>query len=585
MSAEFDSPLTTATMTHDRNMLFGILALQMDFIDRDQLVAAMNAWVLDKKKPLAEVLQEQQALADDERQLLDALVDKHLAKHGGDAEKSLRSLSSLGSAREVIEQSISDAAVQATLSIVSADRSDSSDPYATESFSVGESSSAGTRFKVLRPHAKGGLGQVAVALDEELSREVALKQIQDQYADGRPFYAMRFIRGDSLKDAIERFHDPQTKQSHDASTRSLELRKLLGRLIDVCNAIGYAHSRGVLHRDLKPGNVMLGKYGETLVVDWGLAKAVGRDEVERSESDEPTLQPASASGSAPTQMGSAIGTPAYMSPEQAAGRLDQLGPASDVYSLGATLYTLLTGQAPFEGNDYGEVLRKVQQGQFPKPRQIDAKIPAALEAICLKAMATDPGQRYASTESMAEDLEAWLADEPVTAHFESLAERFSRFARRHRSYLRAAAVALVLVTGVSIAATIGINQARQREAFERTRANESAEKEKQARDLAEQNLKRAREAEQLAKSEAAQQFSDFLVGMLQETDPFRVVRGRAANIQADDAAGTIRGFLDRGLDKAESDLKSQPLAQARLLNAIGTGIPQLRKSESSSWTC
>src|SRR5437763_10274012 len=106
------------------------------------------------------------------------------------------------------------------------------------------------------------------------------------YGDGRPYYAMRFIRGDSLRTAIERFHG-DAENSRDPGRRSLALRELLGRFLDVCDAIAYAHSRGVLHRDLKPGNVMLGKYGETLVVDWGLAKALGRPEpevpIERSE--------------------------------------------------------------------------------------------------------------------------------------------------------------------------------------------------------------------------------------------------------------------------------------------------------------
>jgi serine/threonine protein kinase len=180
------------------------------------------------------------------------------------------------------------------------------------------------------------------------------------YGDGRPFYAMRFIRGSSLKEAIERFHSQSTvpnaecrtanvesNQPFDtrsstfdiakrASFDSLEFRQLLRRFTDVCNAIAYAHSRGVLHRDLKPGNVMLGKFGETLVVDWGLAKAVGSHEhaAQASASDETPLIPHSGSGVAETVAGSAIGTPAYMSPEQAAGRIDQLGPATDVYSLG-----------------------------------------------------------------------------------------------------------------------------------------------------------------------------------------------------------------------------------------------------------
>ena len=158
------------------------------------------------------------------------------------------------------------------------------------------------------PHAKGGLGQVSVALDQELDRPVALKEIQDRHADephsrarfvqeaeitgklehpgiipvyglghdasGRPFYAMRFIQGDSLKEAIAAFHGDEGLKK-DPVARMSRLRELLRRFTDVCNAVAYAHSRGVLHRDLKPGNIMLGPYGETLVVDWGLAKPVG----------------------------------------------------------------------------------------------------------------------------------------------------------------------------------------------------------------------------------------------------------------------------------------------------------------------
>jgi formylglycine-generating enzyme required for sulfatase activity/tRNA A-37 threonylcarbamoyl transferase component Bud32 len=262
-----------------------------------------------------------------------------------------------------------------------------------------------------------------------------------QYLDGRPYYAMRFIKGDSLAEKISEFH--KEKATLPSGEHALKLRQLLGRLIDVCNAIAYAHSKSVLHRDIKPGNIMLGKYGETLVVDWGLAKLLEKGEVETSEAP---VRATLSGDSAMTQTGMALGTPAYMSPEQAAGRIHQLGPRSDVYSLGATLYCLLTGKAPFSGKEMGEVLKAVENGAFAKPRLVDSQIPGGLEAICLKAMATKAEERYASPNDLAEEIERWLADEPVKAHREPLLARAGRWIRKHQTMT--AGVGALLLTGV-----------------------------------------------------------------------------------------------------------------------------------------
>jgi serine/threonine-protein kinase len=230
-------------------------------------------------------------------------------------------------------------------------------------------SNPGSGYRPLRFHARGGLGEVHVALDEELNREVALKTIQAgraqdpslrarflreaevtgplehpgivpvyglvTAADGSPAYAMRFITGESLHDAILAFHAEQARRRaetvlffrqaarnrQNADAYRLGLRPLLGHFVAVCNAVAYAHSRGVVHRDLKPQNVMLGKYGETLVLDWGLARHFARTESDRPIGEE-SLVPAPGTGEGLTEMGRAIGTPAYMSPEQAAGRWD-----------------------------------------------------------------------------------------------------------------------------------------------------------------------------------------------------------------------------------------------------------------------
>ena len=365
------------------------------------------------------------------------------------------------------------------------------------------SNTRAAHFRVLRLHAKGGLGQVSVALDLELNREVALKEIQKRYADkkdsrarfileaeitgglehpgivpvyalgtdkdGRPFYAMRMIRGESLTEAIDKFHGRVRLQTVPSAGSgpvrqagpcfdSLEFKKILRRLIDVCNALQYAHDRGVIHRDLKPSNIMLGKYGETLVVDWGLAKFLG-DDVEAGEiatlDQESTLKPGTGSAGLETIAGSAMGTPAYMSPEQAEGRLDLLGSASDVYSLGATLYCLLTGQSSMEGKDVGTVLKNVKHGNFARPRALQAGIPRSLEAICLKAMALKPKNRYASPRQLAEDMEHWLHDEPVRAWTEPWTVKTRRWVGRHRTLVTAsAATILVAVVGLAISTVL-----------------------------------------------------------------------------------------------------------------------------------
>jgi len=602
----------------DRNLLFGILALQMDFVAKAALIEGMQAWLLDKDKPLGELLCERGALTPENRSLLEPLVDAHVRQHGGDAQNSLAAMSSDGGLQASLQQ-FNDSDIQGSLSLlpqpeplsprdvgflssaalpeeagsartnaeekVNADGPIAPEPVVDDGPGGGSSPDVPTgardqetlipgtldqldepkmRFRILRPYAEGGLGRVHVAMYQELNREVAFKEIKFEYAsrkdaqsrfvveaevtgglehpgivpvyglghfsDGRPFYAMRFIRGQSLHEAIREFYQQDgesenrnaprddrrdgdaagasnsmrgnsttsgsTSNSSRTTSSNLEFRNLINRLIDVCNAIQYAHDRQVLHRDLKPSNIMLGNYGETLVVDWGLAKAIGQDNpLERSVDGELPIVPASGSQSAATQMGSTIGTPAYMPPEQAAGHLDRLGPASDVYSLGATLYEILTGQPPLKGLKIAELLKRVQSGDIPAARQLSPEIPLALNAVCRQAMAFSPSDRYASAASLADDLEAWLADEPIAAFSEPLLVRVRRWNRRHPALVSATVVSVLL-------AVIGLSTFSGILAGKNELLTASLGREQDARRLAEDNETRALAGEDLARMNA-----------------------------------------------------------------------------------
>lgn len=456
-------------MSSDRNLLFGILAVQMNFILPGQLIDALNRWLLDKQLSLSTILVDSESLTRQRAQLLEAVVEEHLKSHGQDAQECLATLPYVESLKTSL-QHIADPDVQHSIQVLNP-ASNKRLPSVEETTGLLESNYvrddvtpkvASQRYRILRPFAKGGLGEIFVAEDMELHREVALKEIQAQhahndnskgrfileaevtgklehpnivpvygmgtYADGRPFYAMRFIRGNTLQNAIDEYHKLPVDNSPE---RNLLFRNLLKRFIDVCHAVAYAHSRRILHRDLKPTNIMLGKFGETFVVDWGLAKPTESStpiEEGDSSSHERTMNPVTGTY-AETQDGSAIGTPAFMSPEQAAGRIDEINEPSDIYSLGATLYVVATGQAPFLSSE--SILKRVEEGDFKTPASLKPDLAPALNAIILKAMANAPRDRYSSALLLASDVEHFLADEVVTAYRDPIKVRIKRWVRKN----------------------------------------------------------------------------------------------------------------------------------------------------------
>jgi eukaryotic-like serine/threonine-protein kinase len=300
---------------------------------------------------------------------------------------------------------------------------------------------SGTRYNLLRYVACGGMGSVWLAEDTVLKRRVALKVLDlagpaddldvrllrearilaslehpgmvpvhdaGTLADGRAFCCMKYVEG-------------QTLAQHIASLNLPDRLRLLERIAE---PLDFAHARGFIHRDLKPDNVMIGAFGEVLVMDWGLAK-VGVTSLEAGETEIATAVQPTQNSLRVTRQGSVLGTRGYMSPEQARGDIE-VDHRTDIFSLGAILTFMLTGSAP------GEL--PAASGSVPRP----------LRAICEKAMAGDPNARYQSARGMTADITLYLNGEPVSAYPEGLLERSGRVFTRHRTAVVLVAVYLIM---------------------------------------------------------------------------------------------------------------------------------------------
>ncbi len=320
-----------------------------------------------------------------------------------------------------------------------------------------------SKYLVIHKIGSGGMGSVYLAQDVDLGRKVAVKVMNEadrtgalasrmtrearivallehpsivpihdvgMLDDGRVFYAMKLVQG---------------KRLDEFATGASSLADLLRIFQKVCEAVAFAHARGVIHRDLKPDNIMVGPFGEVLVMDWGVAKVLGDGRIDAAAATEDGIEPRAiedadliatlplAGGqSGDTSGGTVIGTPAYMAPEQAMGKTDLLDQRSDVFALGAILYFLFTGRPPFELMGSGDAREQPTRKLPPRPRQINPKIARAIEAVCLKAMSDRREDRYASAEEIAGDVVRFLDGQPVSAYRENIFEKAGRWLGKNR---------------------------------------------------------------------------------------------------------------------------------------------------------
>jgi len=311
-----------------------------------------------------------------------------------------------------------------------------------------------TKYRLLEELGHGGMGTVYLAEDSVLGRRVALKVIATSAArpgaaermwnearvlarlehpgivpvhdagalpDGRIFYAMKRVDGKRL----------------DELAPAMPVAERLRTFRRICEAVAFAHDRGVVHRDLKPENVMVGPFGEVLVMDWGVAKALdGAGPAHAAEGAPPAA--------AQTAEGLVVGTLSYMAPEQAEGAAERIGKPADIYALGAILHFLLTGRAPFDGEAADRRAQGGARAEPPPPRRIDPGVAPALEAIVLRAMAVEPGGRYASVEDLSADVGRFLDGDRVLAHREGVAARARRVFTRYQTPILIVAAYLVM---------------------------------------------------------------------------------------------------------------------------------------------
>lgn len=513
-----------------KELLFGVIAHRLGRITPPKLARAAEVRFHNPKSPtpLPQWLIETRVISAEEGLFLGQLVDAALDSSGGDARRVLELIGGSDPLGEAFANTIvlSDDAEGPTIKIVA--RRGPDEATGADS-TIRASKEEPGRYQTVREYARGGMGRVMLVHDSFLGRDIALKELLPDLSapghispsnvarflqearitgrlehpsivpvheigfrdDGTLYYTMKLVRGRTLRQAI-------------ATSKTLVDRlKFLPHYVDLCNALAYAHSRGIIHRDIKPSNVMVGEFGETVVLDWGLAKAHDHSDAhgEGVRIAIEALREFGQEALEKTVYGTALGTPAYMAPEQAEGRIDAIGERSDVYSLGAVLYELLTGHAPFGGTAVRNILLSVISEEPTPIAVLEPHAPLELIAICNHAMQKDPAARYPTAKALAEDIQRFQAGALVQAHEYRFREHLSRFLHKHRSLVFTTALATTALFVLGIYSYISIVYQSHLKDLAAAEAVQRAAEAKDAQNRAEVATAKARSAEASAVSE------------------------------------------------------------------------------------
>ncbi|MEK0423925.1 MAG: hypothetical protein RJB11_16 [Planctomycetota bacterium] len=454
----------------DRNLLFSLIAFQNGYINTKQFFKATGIWIKDPGQDIGRILVDLQFISENEYETIRNAIEHRIRRLGGiDASLDFILQSGIVPAPESLPKDWQERIDIQTKTLVKRGDLPSSKkgPWAP--------TTGLTRYEIGAVIGIGGQGIVFEATDRELKRRVALKRVKPELVsdpemaqrlieeaqlasrfdhggiapvydigaddEGNPFFVMQLIRGEKLSDQTDSINYKSESQDQFV----IEIRPLVRRMIDVCNTLQYAYDKfGIIHQDLKPQNIMVDRYGETIVMDWGMGKRVQL--VEGASIQLPISSNLDSNGN---ERGGS-GTPGFLSPEQAQS-VSNLDHRTDVWGLGATLYKIATGQPANRGRDIFELLDNARKNVYLRPAEINPLIPKELEAICLKAMASEPQNRYQNATDMALDLENWIAGEPVSALPEGRVKKAERFLRRHSR----AAITSILVMGLGLAGLLG----------------------------------------------------------------------------------------------------------------------------------